>query len=107
MLVHITYILRKCTLDSRALLFSRAFLKKWPPKGRENYHVRRVGARIPRKIVLLSATNKISSKKTRNKGWGEKVFFERDDFFTRNINKIRKRKYRFKILPTATSHSQR
>ena len=53
-----------CTLDSRALLFSRACLKKRLPKGRENYDVRRVGARIPRKIVvLLSATNKNSSKK--------------------------------------------
>ena len=42
------------TLDSRALLFSRACLKKRPPKGRENYDVRRVGARIPRKIVVLT-----------------------------------------------------
>ena len=39
------------TLDSRALLFSRAYLKKRPPKGRKNYDVRRVGVRIPRKIV--------------------------------------------------------
>ena len=48
------------TLDSRALLFLRAYLKKRPPKGRKNYDVRRVGARIPRKIV---ATKKILSKK--------------------------------------------
>ena len=45
------------TLDSRALLFSRACLKKRLPKGRESYDVSRVGAMIP------SATNKISSKK--------------------------------------------
>ena len=54
------------TLDSRALLFSRAcFLKKGLPKGREKYDVGMVGARIPRKIVVTFErdTNKISSKK--------------------------------------------